>query len=164
MKKPSRWTPALKELLEIVGTNCKLKPKTVDKCLLACYVLMLQTLESNGEFRVPKFGTFRLRTKPEKIVKRKDSNGDMVFYHIPAENYVVFEPTKNFTRAINSDFKPKLINEKKQKNVPKNPRLKNPTVMCTAVDIMNRSIAQQNKQNNKKEKRTNGETRKESAD
>lgn len=145
----------LDEIFEVVAIRSGNSPnsKSVRKHFFVLYQFILEQLELNGKIMIPKFGTFYLRQKEEKVMKVGDpiNNGSKYIYVEP-RYYIEFVPSNYFDRSINEnkfklkkEFKP-LKKIKKTKQMTKT-RTRKPLGYSTA-QALNLAVERKNGENN----------------
>ena len=140
MNEPSAFDNLCKQVALEVGGNAT--PNMAAKYIKALYKIFLRQLETNGIFKMPKFGIFKLKAKEEKEMKVGDPvNGGYQYIYVPEENYLIFSESKYLSRAINSDFKPvyKKVESVVESDKRKYEILRNPTMKETVSYLFDKA-------------------------
>lgn len=112
--------------------------------LMRLYEMMLDELKVNGEFRVPKFGIFKVTHIEEKQIIGSDGEKKKYIY-VPERYEISFSPSKYLIRSINEgEFTPVIDISPPSKEVKgKKPREK--TMVNVTADLLQSALARQQK-------------------
>lgn len=99
----------------------KTSKETTKLYFMEFYKMMLEDLEKNGEFKIPKFGTFKVSYIEEKQIKTNKGKGskEIQYIYIPARYEIEFIPNEYLRKSINSDFVPITKRKKLKSKEPK---------------------------------------------
>ncbi len=98
---------AFDDLLKRLALRCKDgSERRAKHYLLKLYEMMLDELKVNGQFKIPKFGVFKVTHVEEKQIISSDGNKKKYIY-VPERYDISFTPSKYLKRSINEGgFKP----------------------------------------------------------
>lgn len=121
-------------------------PKRAKEYILALYGIILEQLMLNGKMYIPKFGTFVIKQKEEKVLKVGDPiNGGTKYVYVEPRNYIEFTPSNYFDRSVNeNDFKLKKEKKPMQKQEKKRKSKKDKSINFTITELLNKASERNN--------------------
>ena len=118
------------------------------------YKMLLKGLEQNGEFKIPKFGIFKVKLIDEQQIrtnKGRNAQKEIQYIYIPSKYVIEFSPSGYFTKSVNSGFTPVIKRKDLKDNTPK--FHKKGTSVEVVADLFNSSIDRQQKFQKKEEEK-----------
>ncbi len=125
---------------------------TTKKYFMHFYKMLLEGLKTNGEFKIPKFGIFRVKFVEEQQIrtnKGRNAQKEVQYIYIPSKYVIEFTPSAYFNKSVNSGFTPIT----KRKDLQDNKKHHKRTNLEVVADLFNSSVKRQQKSKKGKEKK-----------
>ena len=89
-----------KELVNLVYMQVGYSKQIAENLIEEFFALIIQNLKKEGQIKISKFGTFTVRVKKSRIGRNPKTKE---IKEISERNVVLFKPSKEFKKLINSE-------------------------------------------------------------
>lgn len=117
------------------------------------YRMLLEGLKSNGEFKIPKFGVFKIKLVEEQQIrtnKGRNAQKEVQYIYIPQKYVIEFVPSAYFNKSVNSGFTPITKRKDLQEDTTQH---RNEPNLKVIADIFNSSVERQQQFQKRKEEK-----------
>jgi len=140
--------PKINELFDLISIETGITSKTIRKIFVAFYKIFINQLNLNGRILIPKFGSFVISRKKERILRVGDPhNGGVKYIHVKPDYEISFQPSKTLMDIINKrDFDVGNVLVRKKNSKSNKNKKQEKTELSVMTRLLNRVADRERKE------------------